>query len=712
MARAWLALLVLALCAVHAATAAAKGAAVSVRGEEEADEDRHYLSHGRDRHADADEDEEGEDEVEEVEHEHDEHEQEQRVPAAPAAAASTTLLEKKSDAEADADLVQSLYKLVKQGTEQDKKLSTELSTEAAQSQALQSDLAVKQQQLQRHQNLMKNLQICLAQGPEALSQTPKPIFMEQHSAQSREDCWTTRQQLADLKLELENSANDGIVYKRQYEKAAKLLTVAQKKLNRYRLAEKQPTKRTLCDKLKSCQRCSAEKGCAWCAHSLGMGGMEKGVGMCRRMDVTARLRGHPKMDGLTAGECEAKDWQTRVSKRMSVLSWNVFSNDLKHARRRARVVFDLIRKTDPTFIAFQEVEDWFLQALRLETWAGTYYQSDFGNGHAPGGLYILSKYPLTRINYNEQTAPGQVQYDMRARVLTANAIITQTPPPPAKRTIPGGRNPPSAARVAGSFVLTLAATNLDWRNADSRSDALDFVFATLSPYDDVILMGDVNFDSNALPETSHVPENWLDVWPALNPDLSGKTWDPDTNPYARASDPTSLPSRIDRIFVKSAQWLPRSIKLVGCSSLDLLCNGLFSQKQPPVRPHALPKPLSQPHAQTEANVPPLRALDKPKHKKRKHKKLPKLPLPLPTPKPTGTSAVLPPLRNPQVGAGRSANSVFLELAAGSEAAIAAATTSWAELDQQAETEADTHNPVYPSNHYALLSQFSRFVPRC
>jgi hypothetical protein len=108
--------------------------------------------------------------------------------------------------------------------------------------------------------------------------------------------------LADLKLELESSTSDTLVYRRQYEKAAKLLTVAQKKLNRYRLADRQPTKRTLCDKLKSCDRCSAEPGCAWCAHSLGFGGMEKGIGMCRRMDVTARLRGHPKMDGLTAGQ--------------------------------------------------------------------------------------------------------------------------------------------------------------------------------------------------------------------------------------------------------------------------------------------------------------------------------------------------------------------------------------------------------------------------
>jgi len=297
---------------------------------------------------------------------------------------------------------------------------------------------------------------------------------------------------------------------------------------------------------------------------------------------------------------------------------------------------------------------------------------------------------------------------MRARVLTANAIITHAPPAPApKGKVPGGRNPTTAARVAGSFVLTLAPTNLDWRNSDSRADALDFVFATLSPYDDVVLMGDVNFDSNALPETSHIPENWLDVWPALNPDLAGKTWDPDTNPYARASDPTSLPSRIDRLFVKSTQWLPRSIKLVGCSSADPLCNGVFTQKAPPVRPHALPKPLSQPHAQTEANVPPQRALDKPKkHKKRHHKKPAK---PLAPPKGKGAAAaVLPPTRNPAVGAGRSANSVFLEMA--SESTIAAATTSWAQLEQH--SELDKQHVVIASNHYGLFSQLSRFVARC
>jgi endonuclease/exonuclease/phosphatase family metal-dependent hydrolase len=454
-------------------------------------------------------------------------------------------------------------------------------------------------------------------------------------------------------MELENSNTEEAVYKRQYQKAAALLTAAQKKLNRIRLSEKQPTQPTICDKLTSCASCGAVEGCAWCGSSLGFGGVEKGAGMCRRMDVNARLRAHPKMDGLTSGECEAKHWQTKVGTRISTLSFNVFASDLKNARRRARTIFRLIKRTDPSFIAFQEVEDWFLQALKLEPWTTKYYQSDFGSGHAPGGLYILSKFPLSKVAYNEQTAPGQVQYDQRARVLTVNAVINQTPPPPPPKKV-GAQATVTPSR--GSFVVTFATTNLDWRSADSRTDGLDFVFATLSPFNDVILAGDVNFDHGAQPETSHIPENWLDVWPALNPENLGYTWDPESNRYARASDPASRPSRIDRVLIKSVHWLPRYIKLVGCSSKDLLCQGLFAAPKVPGRPHALPQPLSQPHASTEANSPPISALAKP--------------------------------------------SVFLEVADGAEA------------EADAEETEEGGSAVIPSNHYGLLTHFSRFEATC
>ena len=619
--------------------------------------------------------------------EHDEEEADEVEGAEEEAEEEGAFVEAGAQQQQDADLIQSLYKLVKQGSEQDKKLSAELSTEAAQSAALQTDLQMKQQQLQRHQNLMKNLQICLAHGPDALAQSPAPAPFsaletkaEGKAGAATEgtcDCFALKQKVADAKMALENSSNGEQIYKRQYEKAARLLKATQKKLQKQRLRKRQPTQRTLCDQAKSCAACGAIDGCAWCGSSLGFGGVEKGTGMCRRMDANARLRGQPKMDGLTSGECAANAWQTKVDSRMSSLSFNVFASDLKNARRRARTVFALIKRTNPTFIAFQEVEDWFLQALKLESWTQNYYQSDFGSGHAPGGLYILSKYPLSKVAYNEQTAPGQVQFDQRARVLTVNAVIGQSPAPapPAKNGAPA--NAPFVPS-AGAFVLTVATTTLDWRSADSRTDGLDFVFSVLSPYNDVVLMGDFNFDHGALPESSHIPENWLDVWPALNTNSAGHTWDPDTNRYARASDPTSRPSRIDRVLVKSVHWLPRYIKLVGCSSADLLCQGLFAAPQPVGRPHPLPQPLSQPHAATEANSPPLSALAKPKA----------------APKPVA-APVKP--------------AVFLEMSTDVQAA------SWAQISAEVDAEAEAEGEkavVIPSNHYALLTHFSRFSAHC
>jgi len=441
-------------------------------------------------------------------------------------------------------------------------------------------------------------------------------------------------------------------------------------LSRQKRKGKQPTQKTLCDQLASCGACRAVDGCAWCSSSLGFGGVEKGTGMCRRMDVNARLRVHPKMDGLTSGECSANAWQTKVNSRMSVLSFNVFASDLKNARRRARAIFSLIKRTDPTFITFQEVEDWFLQALKLEAWTVSYYQSDFGSGHAPGGLYVLSKYPLSRVAYNEQTAPGQVQFDQRARVLTVNAVVNQSPPPPPPKQNGAGPNS-VVVPSSGAFVITIATTNLDWRSPDARTDGLDFILATLSPFNDVILTGDFNFDHGALPETAHIPENWLDVWPALNPENMGHTWDPDTNLYARASDPQSRPSRIDRVLVKSVHWLPRYIKLVGCSSEDLLCQLKFANPQQPHRPHLpYPQPLSQPHASTEANSPPITSLAKPK----------------------------------RAAAGIS----FVEVSSEVRSA------TWAQIDASVDSEESAADDavVIPSNHYGLLTHFSKFDAFC
>jgi len=154
--------------------------------------------------------------------------------------------------------------------------------------------------------------------------------------------------------------------------------------------------------------------------------------------------------------------------------------------------------------------------------------------------------------YLEQTAPGQVAVESRARVLLATVTIGEG---------------------ASASQLAIAATTLAWQSSQNRADALDYVFSVLAPYDDVVLMGDFNFDEGAQPETSHINSDYVDAWRAVEPSKDGYTWDPTTNEFAHSADPESRPSRIDRIFVKSSRWLPRYIKRVACSSSDLLCAG-------------------------------------------------------------------------------------------------------------------------------------------
>jgi len=181
------------------------------------------------------------------------------------------------------------------------------------------------------------------------------------------------------------------------------------------------------------------------------------------------------------------------------------------------------------------------------------YLSDYGPMIAPGGLYIISRVTLNEIDYVERVSPGQTRIDQRARLLLASVNFD-------------GRD------------VWVANTCLDWRSSDSRVSALDFIFTTLSPFRDVVLMGDFNFDDGAPAETAHIPfcDGWIDTWSKLNPGQDGHTWDPTTNSYAAMSDPNSQPSRIDRIFLKSTNLLPMAINMVGSSSTSTHYGLLFT----------------------------------------------------------------------------------------------------------------------------------------
>jgi len=304
-----------------------------------------------------------------------------------------------------------------------------------------------------------------------------------------------------------------------------------------------------CASYSDCSSCGADGGCAWCSSTR----------TCLRLDVNANFRkSSSASDGLTSGQCPADSWNTAVSSRLTLLSLNVFASDHANSTKRFAATVQLFKKTGADVIALQEVEKWFVHALQAHSWVkANYHFSDFGPGQAPGGLYILSRYPISSLSYYEEIQPGQVSVTERGRVLVATLGVRQ-------------------------HALTVATTNLDWRAAETRAKNLDYVFHILKQYSHVFLLGDFNFDDGSKPETEHIPKNYLDVWSTLNNDNPGFTWDPRHNWYAAASDPHSRSSRIDRILVKSNQWMPRSIHLVGCSVGDPLCAARNLRKDNPV----------------------------------------------------------------------------------------------------------------------------------
>lgn len=307
----------------------------------------------------------------------------------------------------------------------------------------------------------------------------------------------------------------------------------------------------VCATYDKCDTCRANPKCGWCASSA-----DGSQGRCLSHNVNA------KSDGLTSGQCPLKSWFSKVSDRVTAMNLNVFGADLADKEQRANALFNtIIAAKYPDFVAFQEVNQWFLDLLKQQRWFKAYYHITHYDAAtdsitAPGGLAIMSRFTVSNAVYSEQAAFGSTNVDERPRLLTAEVELS-------------GR------------TVTVATTTLDWRNSQSRVQGLKFIRGVTHGIDNLLLLGDFNFDEGAEPESSVLPTTLMDIWTRLHtsdgssvtrgPNKFGFTWDPVTNWYARYSDPNSRPSRIDRIFLRSTVMLPREIHLVGCSAPDYLC---------------------------------------------------------------------------------------------------------------------------------------------
>lgn len=412
-----------------------------------------------------------------------------------------------------------------------------------------------------------------------------------------------------------------------------------------------------CGTYESCDKCGADGRCAWCASGK--------KGRCLALDVNANLRpGQASGDGLTSGQCTSDEWQTSVATRLTLLSLNVFASERGNSTRRFAAIVQLIKKSSADVIALQEVEKWFVHALQAHSWIkNNYHLTEYGPGQAPGGLFILSRYPIASINYYENIQPGQVEVSARGRVLVAKLGVKQQ-------------------------AVYVATTALDYRSSENRAASLEFIFRTLKPYHHAFLLGDFNFDEGSKTETASIPRSYLDLWPTLISDRPGYTWDPRSNWFAAASDPQSRASRIDRVYLRSNQWMPRSIHLVGCSVADPLCGAknldvkkgvtlIDANKVNPALILAAPTNLADKKVQQEAEW--------------------------------GTK--IPAFIEEQVAylRGTPEHAQVMRALADEDALSA----SFVETATKVAAPRPTFEPDFvPSNHYGLLVQTTQFAPRC
>lgn len=120
-------------------------------------------------------------------------------------------------------------------------------------------------------------------------------------------------------------------------------------------------------------------------------------------------------------------------------------------------------------------------------------------------------------------------------------------------------------------TLCISTVHLEsLNNWNRRKKQLTFIKSILKDYENSLLMGDFNFDS----EKSYLPgaplENvnlkeiypeYIDVWENLNPDDPGKTFDTTKNDML--CDMKHEVMRYDRIIMKSDRWEPKEIKMIG-----------------------------------------------------------------------------------------------------------------------------------------------------
>ena len=234
---------------------------------------------------------------------------------------------------------------------------------------------------------------------------------------------------------------------------------------------------------------------------------------------------------------------------LTVVTWNVWF-DRAHQEARAAALLDVLRDTDADVICLQEVTRPFLGHALASEWVRRGYAVSDGSGETvdPYGVLLLSRVPLEALELIELPS------ETGRRLLVASLRIGH------RRLVVGNLHLESRGEKAASRVAQMEA-----------------IFPLLRARgDDVVLVGDFNFDSEAM-EAGHLDTSFVDLWPALRPGEPGWSMDTHANRMTYLHKQKHKQVRFDRVLARSPQghFAGRSIRLLGTEAIAANARDVF-----------------------------------------------------------------------------------------------------------------------------------------
>jgi endonuclease/exonuclease/phosphatase family metal-dependent hydrolase len=220
--------------------------------------------------------------------------------------------------------------------------------------------------------------------------------------------------------------------------------------------------------------------------------------------------------------------------KLSLLTWNVWFG-LEKPHRRWTELLSIVGAARPDVIAFQEVTDPFLSMLRATPWVKKAYTLSDPRGETieQYGTVIATRMAQGRVDVHP------LESGMGRKLVVVEADV-------------------------GGLAWAFASVHLESLkpSATVRGRQLEKIFEILSPLENVVLMGDLNFCSSWEEENSRIPADYIDLWPTVRAE-EGFTVDWDLNPIRSREVGAWKRVRYDRILFRSAHVRPVKAELTG-----------------------------------------------------------------------------------------------------------------------------------------------------